>query len=199
MNKMNRREFMGTTVAAGLALQQARQLPTRPNVIFILADDMGYGDLPSYGGTDLRTPNIDRLVREGVRLTDFYANGATCTPTRAGLITGRYQSMPKLPFTPGVDAAGTVRAVGTGVARVKPGDRVLIHVDTGAYATEALAREDQCLQLPDEMSFVEATALGLAAQTAWFALLERGIDPGLIVLSPGESWETRITISARRL
>ena len=46
---------------------------------------------PSYGGTDIRTPHIDRLVREGVRLTDFYANGATCTPTRAGLITGRYQ------------------------------------------------------------------------------------------------------------
>lgn len=104
------------------------------------------------------------------------------------LITGRYQSMPKLPFTPGVDAAGTVRAIGTGVARVKPGDRVLIHVDTGAYATEALAREDQCLPLPDEMSFVEATALGLAAQTAWFALLERGgFQPGDVVLVNGAS------------
>jgi arylsulfatase A-like enzyme len=68
----------------------------RPNVVLIMTDDMGYGDLPSYGGTDIRTPNIDRLVREGVRLTDFYANGATCTPTRAGLITGRYQQRVEL-------------------------------------------------------------------------------------------------------
>ena len=104
------------------------------------------------------------------------------------LISGRYQSMPALPFAPGVDAAGTVRAVGAGVARVKPGDRVLIHVDAGAYATEALAREDQCLPLPDEMGFVDATALGLATQTAWFALLDRGgMQPGDVVLVNGAS------------
>ena len=54
-------------------------------------DDMGYGDIGSYGVTDARTPNLDRLAREGVRLTDAYANGAVCTPTRAALISGRYQ------------------------------------------------------------------------------------------------------------
>jgi arylsulfatase A-like enzyme len=63
----------------------------RPNVVLIITDDVGYGDLGSYGAPDLKTPNIDRLARDGVRLTDFYANGATCTPTRAGLISGRYQ------------------------------------------------------------------------------------------------------------
>jgi arylsulfatase A-like enzyme len=63
----------------------------RPNVVLIITDDVGYGDLGSYGAPDVKTPNIDRLAREGVRLTDFYANGATCTPTRAGLISGRYQ------------------------------------------------------------------------------------------------------------
>jgi arylsulfatase A-like enzyme len=63
----------------------------RPNVVLIMTDDVGYGDLGSYGAPDVRTPNIDRLAREGVRLTDFYANGATCTPTRTGLISGRYQ------------------------------------------------------------------------------------------------------------
>ena len=63
----------------------------RPNVVLIMTDDAGYGDFGSYGAPDVRTPNIDRLAREGVRLTSFYANGATCTPTRAGLITGRYQ------------------------------------------------------------------------------------------------------------
>lgn len=63
----------------------------RPNVVFILADDLGYADLSCYGATDIRTPNIDRLAKEGVRLTDFYSNGPVCTPTRCGLMTGRYQ------------------------------------------------------------------------------------------------------------
>ena len=62
-----------------------------PNVVLIITDDVGYGDLSSYGATDIRTPNIDRLAKEGVRFTDFYANGAVCSPTRAALITGRYQ------------------------------------------------------------------------------------------------------------
>ncbi|MEP7271828.1 MAG: sulfatase-like hydrolase/transferase [Acidobacteriota bacterium] len=63
---------------------------TRPNVVLITTDDIGYGDLGCYGAPDIRTPNIDRLAREGVRLTDFYS-APQCTPTRASLITGRYQ------------------------------------------------------------------------------------------------------------
>lgn len=63
----------------------------KPNVVLIIMDDLGYGDIGSYGVTDARTPNLDRLAREGMRLTDSYANGANCTPTRAALITGRYQ------------------------------------------------------------------------------------------------------------
>jgi arylsulfatase A len=65
--------------------------PTRPNVVMILMDDLGYGDLRSYGAPDAKTPHIDRLAREGIRFTDFYANAANCSPTRAGFITGRYQ------------------------------------------------------------------------------------------------------------
>jgi len=65
--------------------------PSPPNIVLIITDDVGYGDIGSYGAPDVRTPHIDRIAREGVRLTDFYANGATCSPTRAGLITGRYQ------------------------------------------------------------------------------------------------------------
>jgi arylsulfatase A-like enzyme len=64
---------------------------TRPNVVLIITDDMGWADLGVYGATDIRTPNLDRLAGEGLRLTDFYANGVTCSPTRAGLISGRYQ------------------------------------------------------------------------------------------------------------
>lgn len=65
--------------------------PTPPNIVLIMSDDMGWADLSSYGATDVRTPNIDTLARDGMRLTDFYANGVFCSPTRAGLISGRYQ------------------------------------------------------------------------------------------------------------
>lgn len=104
------------------------------------------------------------------------------------VVTGRYQTIPPLPFAPGKDAAGIVRAVGPGVKRVKPGDHVLLHPEYGAFATQAVVREDQCLPLPSSMGFVDAVALGLAAQTAWFALLERGaFEPGDRVLVTGAS------------
>src|SRR5438552_3132290 len=60
-----------------------------PNILLIVADDLGYGDLGCYGGRDIRTPHLDRLAREGVRLTDCYAF-PVCSPTRAALMTGRY-------------------------------------------------------------------------------------------------------------
>ena len=62
----------------------------RPNIVFILVDDMGYGDLGCYGRMDIRTPNIDRLARQGVRFTEHYASGPECTPTRVALLTGCY-------------------------------------------------------------------------------------------------------------
>ena len=61
----------------------------RPNFVLILADDLGYADLGCYGATDIRTPNLDRLAKEGVRCTDFYAENV-CTPARAALMTGAY-------------------------------------------------------------------------------------------------------------
>jgi arylsulfatase A-like enzyme len=67
------------------------QSPPRPNVVVFIMDDLGYGDVGSYGAPDARTPNIDRLAHEGVRFTDFYANHANCSPTRTAFITGRYQ------------------------------------------------------------------------------------------------------------
>ena len=94
------RKSRGFTVGVGVTLALAAiaaspagqaQSPDRPNIVLIMTDDAGYGDFGVYGAPDIKTPNIDRLARDGVRLTDFYANGATCTPTRAGLISGRYQ------------------------------------------------------------------------------------------------------------
>lgn len=78
--------FVLSLVFSALA-QPAR----KPNVIFILVDDMGYADLSSFGSKDIRTPHIDRLAKEGVKLTQMYSNGPVCTPTRAAFITGRYQ------------------------------------------------------------------------------------------------------------
>ena len=67
------------------------QAPPRPNIVMVIMDDLGYGDVGSYGAPDAKTPNIDRLARQGVKFTDFYANHADCSPTRAAFITGRYQ------------------------------------------------------------------------------------------------------------
>ena len=62
----------------------------RPNIIIILADDLGWGDLGCYGHPSIRTPNLDRMASQGMRFTDFYSAGEVCTPSRAALMTGRY-------------------------------------------------------------------------------------------------------------
>jgi arylsulfatase A-like enzyme len=64
---------------------------SKPNILFILTDDLGYADLSCYGRQDFTTPNIDRVACEGMRFTQAYANSAVCTATRVALITGRYQ------------------------------------------------------------------------------------------------------------
>ena len=82
-----------TLVGVDASSRQPRSVPAsdpRPNVVLIMSDDLGYADLGSYGATDIKTPSLDRLAREGVRLTDAYANGVLCSPTRAALISGRY-------------------------------------------------------------------------------------------------------------
>ena len=62
-----------------------------PNIIIIMADDLGYGELGCYGNNEIQTPNLDYMAAQGIRFTDFHSNGAVCTPTRAALMTGRYQ------------------------------------------------------------------------------------------------------------
>ena len=61
--------------------------PTRPNLVIILADDMGYGDIGCYGSPDVPTPNIDALAKSGTRFTDAYVSCAVCSPSRAALLT----------------------------------------------------------------------------------------------------------------
>jgi arylsulfatase A-like enzyme len=78
------------TAATVLPLLQDVAAADRPNVVLILADDLGYGDLSCYGATKVKTPNIDRLAHEGRRFTDAHSPSSVCTPTRYNLLTGRY-------------------------------------------------------------------------------------------------------------
>lgn len=75
----------------------AAAAPPRPNFICILTDDQGYGDVSAYGATDVRTPNIDRLGKEGITFTTMRANSTVCSPTRAALLTGRHPDRAGVP------------------------------------------------------------------------------------------------------
>ena len=91
------------------------------------------------------------------------------------VIGGTYQILPPRPFSPGKDAAGIVRAVGRNATHCKPGDRVAVQLEYGAYAEQVAAKDVVCHVMPDAMSFEEAAAMGLVYQTAHFALIERGL------------------------
>jgi arylsulfatase A len=71
-------------------LSFAQNKNTKPNIVIILTDDLGYGDIGTFGATDVRTPNIDNLASKGLKLTSFYSPSPVCSPTRAGLLTGRF-------------------------------------------------------------------------------------------------------------
>jgi arylsulfatase A-like enzyme len=91
MSNVSRREFIGAAVAGATVSNVVRSAPRRrPNILFILADDLGYGDLSCYGRPDYQTPNLDRLATQGVRLLNAYSASPVCTPTRCAFITGRY-------------------------------------------------------------------------------------------------------------
>jgi len=83
------------TAASALSIS-TRARGSKPNVIFILADDLGWGDLSCYGRPDYRTPNIDLLASQGLKFTDAYSASAVCTPTRVGFVTGRYPARLKI-------------------------------------------------------------------------------------------------------
>ena len=80
---------LALTTAAGRPAQAQKQRP--PNFVIIFCDDLGYGDLSCYGAEKIKTPNLDQMAREGVKFTDFYVTASVCTPSRASLLTGRYQ------------------------------------------------------------------------------------------------------------
>ena len=92
--KVERVSYDVMTPSAAVAEQTRSDRPGArpPNIVLILADDLGWADLGCYGNAFNETPNIDRLAAQGLRFTQFYASGPVCSPTRAGLQTGRHQA-----------------------------------------------------------------------------------------------------------
>ncbi len=102
------------------------------------------------------------------------------------MLRGRYQKRPARPFVPGRDCAGVVRAVGAGVTRCKPGDRVVAQVFTGAFGQLVPAPQERCFRLPDGVSFEDAAAMITVFNTAWVAIdMRAGVQPGDTVLVTG--------------
>ena len=84
----NRRRFLGALALAAAAPAPARAQQRLPNVVLIMADDLGYGDLGCYGQKRIKTPSLDRMAAEGIRFTQAYAGCTVCAPSRSALMTG---------------------------------------------------------------------------------------------------------------
>ena len=139
----------------GLTLLQVAtaEADPRPNIVFIMVDDMGYGDLPAYGAKDVQTPNLDRFAASGVRLTSYYAAGAECTPTRTALMTGLYPQR----------IGGMECAIGTG--------------NVGRYDDAVRLRETHDLGLPAEQSVLASSLQKAGYQTAVYGKWHLGYEP----------------------
>src|SRR5580704_9792806 len=85
------RGALGAAALSGIDTSFGQTLTSAPNIVFIMADDLGYADVACYGRPDISTPHIDGLAAKGVRFLQAYANSAVCSATRTALITGRYQ------------------------------------------------------------------------------------------------------------
>ena len=142
--RMDRRTFLGTLAGAAHLVSAVLRRP--PNILFILADDLGYGYLGCYGQKQIRTPNIDRLAAQGMRFTQFYAGSTVCAPSRCALMTGLHTGH------------GHVR----GNARVplRPEDRTIAELLQGAgYATGIVGKwglgEPSTTGVPNRKGFEE--------------------------------------------
>jgi arylsulfatase A-like enzyme len=96
MKTISRRDFLRTVAAGSIAatvsgcasVSGRSSGRNRPNIVYIIADDLGYGDLGCYGQKDIRTPNLDRMAREGMLFTQHYSGSTVCAPSRSCLMTG---------------------------------------------------------------------------------------------------------------
>ncbi len=144
-----------------LAVSTSAHAAPKPNIVFMLVDDMGYSDLSCYGAPDARTPNLDRLAVQGLKFTQFYAMGAECTPSRTAILSGRHP----------VRAGGMECAIGTG--------------NVGRYDDAIRLADQHALGLPADQA---ALAPGLKAagyRTAVFGKWHLGYEPRFSPLKQG--------------
>jgi len=149
----------------------------------------------AFGATDNLTLNdvpAPAMPGPGEILVDVAAAGVNFADIL--MIAGRYQEKPSLPFTPGLEVAGTVRACGTDVERVKSGDRVIALIDRGGFAAQVLARENDVFVIPPRMDFVTAAGFAIAYGTAHGALRWRAdMQAGEVLLVHGAAGGVGLT------
>ncbi len=175
---MDRRAFLRLTAAAPLLAQA----PPKPNVLFILADDMGWGDLSCYGNPGMKTPHLDKLASEGTLFTQFYVNGSVCSPTRSAFMTGMFparnrmhghlateelnqrRAMPNFldPAVPNV--ASTLKAAGYRTAHF---GKWHLGFYTGAKLPDAYGFDEQKSVASNDSRFQEMAAGFRAKSSAW--------------------------------
>ncbi|MEM1294904.1 MAG: sulfatase-like hydrolase/transferase [Verrucomicrobiota bacterium] len=148
-------------IVVSLVLTGALSAQVQPNIVFILVDDMGYGDLPAYGAPDVKTPHLDALASQGVRFTQFYANGPECTPSRTAILTGRYPQR----------VGGLECAIGTG--------------NVGRYDDAIALAENSDLGLPPEYAVLAPGLSKLGYRTAVFGKWHLGYENKFSPLDQG--------------
>ena len=160
MNRQTRRQFLkmaGLATASMVAppLFASTNSRKKPNIIFILADDLGYGDLGCYGRKDIKTPAIDGIAAEGVKFTQYYSNGPECSPTRAAFLTGRYQHR----------VGGLECAIGNGnVGRYDDAIRLRQTSDLGLPVEEArFVLEERTKRLAVDADWQHAMSIGVTS------------------------------------
>ena len=136
----------GPSTAEAQTNRLAQLPPLRPNIIFILADDLGYGDLGCYGQTQIKTPNIDKLAAEGIRFTSCYAGSTVCAPSRCALMTGLHTGH------------ATIR--GNAAVPLEPGDRTVAEIlKTAGYHTGLVGKwglgDEDTTGIPPKKGFDE--------------------------------------------
>ena len=159
---------IATVLLAILLIGTSSTSPTvhagKPNVVVIMADDLGYADLQCYGHPRVKTPNIDQLAREGVRFTQHYSNGPECSPTRTAFLTGRYQQY----------AGGLECAIGTG--------------NVGRYDDAIRLADQRNLGLPADQTVIPALLADRGYRTAVFGKWHLGYEPKFNPLAHG--WDS---------
>src|SRR5882724_6022545 len=115
----SRRAFLKSAALEAFCAQSRAQ-SSPPNIVLIYADDLGYGDLGCYG-SNIATPNLDRMAEEGIRLTHFYSASSVCSPSRAALLTGRYPNRYGVPGVLNPDDSGGLPDSETTLAQMLKG------------------------------------------------------------------------------